>query len=152
MLLILAALGGIYLYKNIGSEKSPENKDYGYKVEQQPNMNTEEKQNSKSETEKNKSNESTIKSLPMLIDIGAGTCVPCKMMLPILDKLKIEYEGKVAVKLIDVYKNREEAMKYGIKVIPTQVFLDSSGSEVFRHEGYMPKEEIVAKFKEMGIK
>ncbi len=198
LLLILAVLGGIYLYKNTGSGKNLEDKGYSYKSEQQ----TEEKQNNKPETdiekepkstseqtnsnpknqdlgkqtelnpgtgqkenaqqagktsnadntEKNKSDESTSKNLPMLIDLGAGTCIPCKMMQPILDEVKKEYEGKAVVKIIDVYENMDETMKYGIRAIPTQIFFDASGKEVFRHEGYMPKEEIVAKFKEMGIK
>ena len=87
----------------------------------------------------------------MLVDLGAGTCIPCKMMAPILEEAQKAYEGKAIVKVIDVNESRDEAMKYGIRVIPTQIFFDADGKEVYRHEGFMPKEDIVSKFKEMGV-
>ena len=99
----------------------------------------------------NKAGVITNKSLPMLVDLGAGTCIPCKMMAPILEEAQKAYEGKAIVKVIDVNESRDEAMKYGIRVIPTQIFFDADGKEVYRHEGFMPKEDIVSKFKEMGV-
>lgn len=92
-----------------------------------------------------------IDGLPALIDLGAGTCIPCKMMAPILDELQRDYRGKVNVIVIDVYEKREEAAKYNIYAIPTQIFFDASGKELYRHEGFMAKEEVISKFVELGM-
>ncbi|MGB8657191.1 MAG: thioredoxin domain-containing protein [Candidatus Zixiibacteriota bacterium] len=90
--------------------------------------------------------------LPMLVDLGKGTCIPCKKMKPILDELKLEYQGKATVRIIDLRDEPKEAGRYGIRLIPTQIFFDAAGKEVFRHEGFMDKQSIQAKFIEMGVK
>ena len=90
-------------------------------------------------------------NLPRLVDLGADKCIPCKMMAPILEELKTTYSGKLQVDFIDVWKNPGEAPKYKISVIPTQIFYDSTGKELFRHEGFLPKEDILAKWKEFGV-
>ncbi len=90
-------------------------------------------------------------TLPRLVDLGADKCVPCKMMAPILDELRVEQAGRIEVVFIDVWKNKEEAVKYGIDLIPTQVFYAADGRELFRHEGFFAKEEILAKWKELGV-
>ena len=79
------------------------------------------------------------KALPRLVDLGADKCIPCKMMAPLLVELRSEYEGTLKVEFIDVWKNPEEAPKYGIKLIPTQIFFDASGKELFRHECFYSK-------------
>jgi len=89
--------------------------------------------------------------LPMLVDIGAGTCIPCKMMAPILEELKKEYAGKLVVEFVDVRENADAVGRYKITLIPTQIFFDASGTERFRHEGFMSKEDILAKWKELGV-
>jgi len=91
------------------------------------------------------------KGLPRLVDLGSTTCVPCKMMTSVLDDLSSGYKGKLAVEFININEDREAAQQYNIRAIPTQVFIDASGKEIFRHEGYYPKEDILAKFKELGI-
>ena len=91
------------------------------------------------------------KGLPRLVDLGADKCIPCKMMAPILEELKSEYEGKLIVEFIDVWKNPDEGPKYGIKLIPTQIFFDASGKELFRHEGFYSREDILSKWKEFGV-
>ena len=91
------------------------------------------------------------KALPRLVDLGADKCIPCKMMAPILEELKSEYEGTLIIEFIDVWKNPDEAPKYGIKLIPTQIFFDASGKELFRHEGFFSKEDILSKWKEFGV-
>jgi thioredoxin 1 len=88
--------------------------------------------------------------LPKLVDIGAGTCIPCKMMAPILEELKKEYAGKLVVEFVDVRENADAVGRYKITLIPTQIFFDASGKELFRHEGFMSKEDILAKWKELG--
>jgi thioredoxin 1 len=90
-------------------------------------------------------------ALPRLVDLGAGKCIPCKMMAPILEELKSEYEGRFEVVFIDVWENPDEAKKYGIKIIPTQIFYDASGKELFRHEGFFSREDIMGKWKEYGF-
>lgn len=89
--------------------------------------------------------------LPRMVDLGAGKCIPCKMMAPILDELKKEYAGRVEVVFIDVWQDPPAAEKYGINSIPTQVFFDASGKERFRHEGFYGKEEILSKWRELGM-
>lgn len=90
--------------------------------------------------------------LPKLLDLGAKSCVPCKMMEPILDELREEYKGIMDVVFIDVWQaeNQQEAAKYGIRTIPTQIFFDESGKELWRHVGFISKEDILKKWKELG--
>ena len=90
-------------------------------------------------------------ALPVLVDLGADKCVPCKMMKPILEELKAELRGVLKVKFIDVWKNPEAGGEYRIRVVPTQIFYDSSGKELFRHEGFFSKEDILNKWKELGV-
>ena len=99
------------------------------------------------ETDKTKE----VKALPRLVDLGAGKCIPCKMMAPILEDLKKEYADIFNVEFIDVWKNPDEAKKYGIKIIPTQIFFDASGKELFRHEGFFSREDILGKWKELNV-
>jgi len=90
-------------------------------------------------------------TLPKLVDLGAGKCIPCKMMAPILEELKKTYAGKLDVVFIDVWEKPDEAKSYNINLIPTQIFYDASGKERFRHEGFFSKEDILAKWKELGV-
>ena len=90
--------------------------------------------------------------LPRVVDLGADKCIPCKKLAPILEELKKEYDGRVVVEFIDVWKDPKAGEPYNIRVIPTQVFFDAEGKEVWRHEGFLPKEAFEAKFKELGVK
>jgi thioredoxin 1 len=99
-----------------------------------------------------KSVDKTQEKLPKLLDLGANKCIPCKMMKPILDELKTNYAGKLDVEFIDVWENPKEGEKYGINLIPTQIFYDPEGKEFFRHEGFFAKEDILNEFKKKGIK
>ena len=89
--------------------------------------------------------------LPKLLDLGAGKCIPCKMMAPILEELKKEYAGRMEVVFIDVWQNPDAGKQYGIEVIPTQIFYDAEGKELFRHVGFFGKEDILGKWKELGV-
>lgn len=89
-------------------------------------------------------------ALPRILDLGADKCAACKELAPILAELKKEYDGKAVVDFIDVWKNPTAAEPYDVRVIPTQIFFDRTGKEVWRHEGFLPKSEIVAKLKELG--
>ena len=89
--------------------------------------------------------------LPKLMDLGAGKCIPCKMMAPILEEMKKDYAGKLEVAFIDVWKNPDAGKQYKIEVIPTQIFYDATGKELFRHIGFYAKADILAKWKELGV-
>lgn len=88
---------------------------------------------------------------PVLADFGRGTCIPCKMMQPILEKLQKDYAGKAEILILDVGEYASLARKYKIMMIPTQIFFDSSGKEVYRHQGFMPEQDIVAQLKKLGV-
>lgn len=89
--------------------------------------------------------------LPKLLDLGANKCIPCKAMAPILEELKKNYAGKLEVEFIDVWKNPDAGKPYKIQMIPTQIFFDASGKELFRHTGFYGKDDILAKWKELGV-
>lgn len=89
--------------------------------------------------------------LPKLLDLGAGKCIPCKMMAPILEELKKEYADRMTVEFIDVWVDPDAAKPYGIEVIPTQIFYDAEGKELFRHVGFFGKEDILGKWRELGV-
>ena len=88
---------------------------------------------------------------PLLVDFGANSCVPCRELRPILKEVAQEHSGKAGILVIDVYKYQGLAREYKIMLLPTLVFFDSKGKEVFRHVGVLAKEQIVAKLKEIGM-
>jgi thioredoxin 1 len=89
--------------------------------------------------------------LPRMVDLGAGKCIPCKMMKPILHELKRDYADQFVTEFIDVWENPDAAKKYGIEMIPTQIFYDAGGKELFRHVGFYGKEDILGKWKDLGV-
>jgi thioredoxin 1 len=89
-------------------------------------------------------------ALPKLLDLGADKCIPCKMMTPILDEMKETFDGQLDVEFIDVWKNQAMAKKYGIQSIPTQIFFDTKGNELFRHQGFFPRADMMKKWAELG--
>ena len=87
-----------------------------------------------------------------MVDLGAKKCIPCKMMAPILAELEKEYEDRAAIVFIDVWENPDAGKEFGIRTIPTQIFYDDNGTEVFRHVGFFDKAGIVAELKKLGVK
>jgi len=94
----------------------------------------------------------TPDSLPRLVDLGSDKCQSCLAMVPVLEALTNDYEGHLEVVFIDVWKNPKEAGRFDIKLIPTQIFFDSGGNELFRHEGFFSKKDILAKWNDLGFK
>lgn len=82
------------------------------------------------------------KGMVTMVDLGAKACIPCKMMMPVMGAVEKEYAGKAAIIFIDVWENPDQSKKYGLKSIPTQIFYDRQGNEVFRHEGFFDKKPI----------
>jgi thioredoxin 1 len=103
------------------------------------------------ETGKDKYAAVPVKDTVTMVDLGAHKCIPCKMMAPILKRLKEAYKGKAAIIFIDVWKDKSQAKRFGIRAIPTQIFFDKSGKEVYRHVGFMGEDAIINQFKKMGV-
>ena len=99
-------------------------------------------------------NESQIRSKITFIELGSVNCIPCKKMQPIMKSVEEKYGTQVKVVFYDVWKENQKqyAIKYGIRLIPTQVFLDEKGKEFFRHEGFYPETEIDKLLQKKGLK
>ena len=85
-----------------------------------------------------------VKDTVTLLELGALTCLPCKMMMPIIDELEKEYKDRAVVRFINVSDEPEKAQAFGVSMIPTQILYDRGGQEVFRHIGFIEKELLVA--------
>jgi thioredoxin 1 len=92
-----------------------------------------------------------VKGMVTMIDLGAKKCIPCKMMAPIMAKMEKQYEGKAAIVFIDVWKHNEQARRFGIRAIPTQIFFNEDGKEEYRHVGFMDEKAIINQLKKMGV-
>lgn len=110
ILTIFCVVGGIWIYKNklITNDNIDEFKlDATYDFD----------------IEKLKSYE-----LPIIVDFGSDSCIPCKEMAPVLENLNEKYRGKVIVKFVDVSKNSDAVKDFPVKVIPTQFFFNADGT------------------------
>jgi thioredoxin 1 len=92
--------------------------------------------------------------LMTFVELGSVKCVPCRLMQPILKNVEAKYGSQIKVVFYDVWKEEQKkyASAYGVRVIPTQVFLDRGGKEIFRHEGFFPESEIDALLLKHGLK
>ena len=88
--------------------------------------------------------------LPRFLDIGTTTCKPCKIMLGVMDELKQQYPGAMVVDFINVKEKPDELERFGITVIPAQIFYAPDGKELYRHTGVFKTEAIIAKWAELG--
>jgi len=91
------------------------------------------------------------KGAPVLADFGRGTCIPCKMMKPILDKLAGDLSGQVHVLILDTRDYPSLSRKHQVRLIPTQIFFDGSGKELYRHEGFMSEDDIRRKLRSLSM-
>ena len=92
-----------------------------------------------------------VKGRITMIDLGAKKCIPCKMMEPILVKLKKAYKETADIVFIDVWENRQPAQRFKIRSIPTQIFFNDKGEEVYRHVGFLDEKFIVEQMTKMGV-
>ena len=88
---------------------------------------------------------------PMVVDFGSNSCIPCRQLRPILQKVRKDHTGKLEVLIIDIQKNEKLASEYQIQVMPTVIFFDPQGKEVFRHQGFMSEEQIKVQLAKMGV-
>ena len=88
------------------------------------------------------------------IELGSVNCIPCKAMQPIMKSVEKKYSDQLKVVFYDVWKEDQQqyAEKYGIRLIPTQVFLDDKGKEIFRHEGFFAEAELDKFLQSKGLK
>ena len=88
------------------------------------------------------------------VELGSVNCIPCKAMQPVMKAIEEKYGSQIKVVFYDVWKQEQAhyARQYGIKLIPTQVFLDANGKELMRHEGFFPEKEIDAFLQSKGLK
>jgi thioredoxin 1 len=88
------------------------------------------------------------------IELGSVNCIPCKQMQPVMKSIEEKYGEQIQVIFYDVWKaeQKQYAQKYGIRVIPTQVFLDENKKEFHRHEGFYPEAEIDKVLQAKGLK
>lgn len=100
------------------------------------------------------SQESEQKPLITFIELGSVNCIPCRMMQPVMESVTKKYGKQIEVIFYDVWKpeQRHYAQQYGIRVIPTQVFLNSDGKEIYRHEGFFPEPELDKFLQARGLK
>jgi len=85
------------------------------------------------------------------VELGSDSCVPCKAMRPIMDEIAQKYHGSVEVVFYDIYEQSDRAQEFGVRVIPTQVFLDDQGEEFYRHEGFLTLMAIESLLAKRGI-
>lgn len=113
--------------------------------------------------------------IPIVIDFGSDSCIPCKQMAPVLKELNAELQGKAIIRFVDVWKYQSLADGYPISVIPTQIFINAdgkpykpkdtealpmktytskdTGEHIFTtHEGGITKDQMLGILKEMGLK
>lgn len=90
------------------------------------------------------------RALPTMLEFGSTTCIPCRAMAPIIAELERDYAEHLVVRFIDVQKSPDEMAEYEVTVIPTQVFVSADGKELFRHEGFFAKEEILERWNQLG--
>lgn len=152
-ILIVIAVGlaaTAIVFAGCGKERAEQRAEIGKdapQAEQQPDTLLE----TAAETTPERVQVSQAAHLPRLVDLGRGTCIPCKKMAPILEELKTAYQTKAVVEVIDLRDDPGAAREYGIRLIPTQIFFDVDGNEVWRHEGFLARDAIIAKFTEMGV-
>jgi thioredoxin 1 len=104
--------------------------------------------------QKKTAEQSPLKQKVTFVELGSVNCIPCKQMQPVMRAIETKYGNQVQVLFYDVWTNEQEpyAQKYGIRLIPTQVFLDDSGKEFFRHEGFFAEDEIHKILQLRGLK
>jgi thioredoxin 1 len=98
--------------------------------------------------------QNNIKPKVTFVELGSVNCIPCKQMQPVMKAIEEKYGDQVKVIFYDVWKEDQKkyAQQYGIKLIPTQVFLDANGKEFHRHEGFYPEAEIDKILQGKGLK
>ena len=86
------------------------------------------------------------------VELGSVNCIPCRQMQPVMKSIERKYGNQIKVVFHDVWKEPALGRQYGIRLIPTQVFLDGDGQEFSRHEGFLPEAAIDTLLEARGLK
>jgi thioredoxin 1 len=87
---------------------------------------------------------------PVLLQLGAHWCPPCRQQVPVMVELANE-QTAFETAYLDVDEHPDKARSYGVSSIPVLIFFDADGNELFRHVGFYPKKDILARWKKLGI-
>jgi thioredoxin 1 len=87
----------------------------------------------------------------VMLELGSVGCIPCEQMKPVMDKLRTSYKDRMEVYFVDVKKDNAGGRRFGVYLIPTQVFLDKNGKEFHRHVGFYAYDEITAVLIKAGL-
>jgi thioredoxin 1 len=87
----------------------------------------------------------------VMLELGSVGCIPCEQMKPVMDKLMTSYKDRLEVYFVDVKKDNADKRRFGVYMIPTQVFLDKNGKEFHRHVGFYAYDEITPALKKAGL-
>lgn len=93
----------------------------------------------------------TATDRPRLVFLGAGQCRPCQAMEPVREVLRNTYTDDLIVEYHDVLKYPESGHRFGIRSIPTTIFIGPDGGELLRRQGYLSEDDIVNKWSELGF-
>lgn len=98
-------------------------------------------------------NEKVETPLIIFVELGSVNCIPCKKMQPVMKAIEEKYGEQVKVIFYDVWKadQKKYAEEYGVRLIPTQIFLNKNGKEIFRHEGFFPESDIDKLLQKHGL-
>ena len=89
--------------------------------------------------------------LPRLVEVGAGKCKMCKMMKPIMEEIRRDFAGQLEVEIVDLNVDPGARDALRIRMIPTQIFMDGDGIERDRHEGFIARSDILARWRKLGV-
>lgn len=90
--------------------------------------------------------------LPTIVDFGAQSCTPCKKMAPILEQLAKDYKGRANIIFVDVWQDNSMGKRYGVQMIPTQLFFNTAGKASAKHIGFLDRQSIIDILKKLGMK
>ena len=90
--------------------------------------------------------------MPVLVDFSASYCSPCQMMVPFMEEIKKTYSGKLTCVSVDTEAEPALGIRYGASSIPLLIYYDKAGKEQFRHVGFYPKANVIAKLALIGVK
>ena len=91
------------------------------------------------------------KSRPAIYEFSRKLCPICRETEQVLLEVQGKYGEQFQVRVLYIDEDIKLFRQYQITIVPTQVFLDASGKEVFRHEGLFPREKLVVKLRELGF-
>ncbi len=106
----------------------------------------------KEEAKENETQKSNSTAIVKFIEVGSDKCIPCKQMKEVIANITAKYKEQLDFEMVDINKDKDAVSKYGVQLIPTQIFYDKSGKEFFRHVGYFPEEKIDSLLQANGLK